>query len=219
MTQKRLQINVDSEGNIKAETLGIHGSKCLDYVSVLEDLLDAQSVESKFTADYIKEESEIDKITKAKRLIKQQAPVMNKLPQDDPKRKSFIDKVKQINQKHKELLDKEDDKISGTGRNQELDEGRGDFDDVLKAIENMANNDDISERDAAAEIVLALADRFQLPVDKNLEDYMEESVSEVKVGDTLSKDGKKGKVTKISDTQATVDFGNGDVYGIAHSRI
>lgn len=41
----------------------------------------------------------------------------------------------------------------------------------------------------------------------------------VKVGDTLTKDGKKGKVTKISDTQATVDFGNGDVYGIAHSRI
>ena len=57
-----------------------------------------------------------------------------------------------------------------------IDEGRGDFDDVLKAIENMSNNDDISERDAAAEIVLALADRFQLPVDKNLEDYMEEGV-------------------------------------------
>ncbi len=59
MIQKRLQINVGSDGNIKAETLGIHGSKCLDYVSVLEDLLDAQSVESKFTADYIKEESEV----------------------------------------------------------------------------------------------------------------------------------------------------------------
>ena len=44
-------------------------------------------------------------------------------------------------------------------------------------------------------------------------------VTEVKVGDTLTKDGKKGKVTKVSDTQATVDFGNGDVYGIAHSRI
>jgi preprotein translocase subunit YajC len=41
----------------------------------------------------------------------------------------------------------------------------------------------------------------------------------IKVGDILTKDGKKGKVTKISDTQATVDFGNGDVYGIAHSRI
>ena len=43
--------------------------------------------------------------------------------------------------------------------------------------------------------------------------------SSCKVGDTLTKDGKKGKVIKHSETQATVDFGNGDVYGIAHSRI
>ena len=51
--------------------------------------------------------------------------------------------------------------------------------------------------------------------------HMEEvkNVTEVKVGDTLTKDGKKGKEIKVSDTQATVDFGNGDVYGIAHSRI
>ena len=167
----------------------------------------------------VNEESEIDMITKAKRLIKQQAPAMNKLPQDDPKRKSFIDRVKQINQKHKELLDNEDDKVSGTGRDQELDEGRGDFDDVLKAVQNMSNNDDISEKEAALEIVYALANKFQIPVDKNLEDYMEEAVSEVKVGDVLSKDGLKGKIIKMSDTQATVDFGNGDVYGIAHSRI
>lgn len=59
MSQKRIVINVDSEGHIKAETLGIHGSKCLNFVSVLEDLLDAQSVESKFTADYAKSESEL----------------------------------------------------------------------------------------------------------------------------------------------------------------
>ena len=43
--------------------------------------------------------------------------------------------------------------------------------------------------------------------------------SSCKVGDILTKDGKKGKVIKHSETQATVDFGNGDVYGIAHSRI
>ena len=167
----------------------------------------------------LEENSEMDKIIQGRKFIKDLAPSMNKLPQDDPKRIKFIKKVKQINAKYKELLAKQDDKIAGTGRDQELDEGRGDFDDVLKAVQNMSNNDDISERDAAAEIVLALADKFQLPVDKNLEDYMQEVVSEVKVGDTLTKDGKKGKVTKISDTQATVDFGNGDVYGIAHSRI
>jgi len=242
----------------------------------------------------LEENSEMDKIIQGRKFIKDLAPSMNKLPQDDPKRIKFIKKVKQINAKYKELLAKQDDKIAGTGRDQELDEGRGDFDDVLKAVQNMSNNDDISERDAAAEIVLALADKFQLPVDKNLEDYMEEGESdlyegtdlhidkdfqftrtnsgiqitekysgygadaryihvpgrllkrfvaglaksskvfkdtkyqgqdaenplqEVKVGDVLTKDGKKGKVIKISDTQATVDFGNGDVYGIAHSRI
>ena len=54
--------------------------------------------------------------------------------------------------------------------------------------------------------------------DKNI---AETSVVEqsCKVGDILTKDGKKGKVIKHSETQATVDFGNGDVYGIAHSRI
>lgn len=61
MIQRRLQINVDPDGNIKAETLGIHGPKCLDYVAILEDLLDAQSVQSKFTADYTKSESEVVK--------------------------------------------------------------------------------------------------------------------------------------------------------------
>ena len=173
--------------------------------------------------DDVYENAELDKVTKAKRLIKQQAPAMNKLPQDDPKRIAFINQVKQINTKHKELLAKQDDKISGTGRDQELDEGRGDFDDVLKAVQNMSNNDDISEKEAALEIVYALADKFKIPVDKNLEDYMEEggAVKEqsCKIGDILTKDGKKGKVIKHSETQATVDFGNGDVYGIAHSRI
>jgi len=68
------------------------------------------------------ENAELDKVTKAKRLIKQQAPAMNKLSQDDPKRKAFIDKVKQINKKYKQLLAKQDDKVSGTGKDQELDE-------------------------------------------------------------------------------------------------
>lgn len=59
MTQKKLMINVSSDGSIKAETLGILGAKCLDYVAVLEDLLDAQSVESRFTADYALSENQV----------------------------------------------------------------------------------------------------------------------------------------------------------------
>lgn len=41
----------------------------------------------------------------------------------------------------------------------------------------------------------------------------------VKVGDTLTKNGKKGKVTKVTDDMVTVDFGNGDIYGIVKRRI
>ena len=44
-------------------------------------------------------------------------------------------------------------------------------------------------------------------------------VNEVKVGDILTKDGKKGKVVKVMDDMANVDFGNGDVYGITFGRI
>ena len=97
------------------DTLGLDVAE-VDYLdSHIEKIKDAASKE-------VNEESELDKITKAKRLIKQQAPAMNKLPQDDPKRKAFIDKVKQINKKHKELLAKQDDKISAIGKDQELDE-------------------------------------------------------------------------------------------------
>ena len=44
-------------------------------------------------------------------------------------------------------------------------------------------------------------------------------VNEVKVGDILTKDGKKGKVVKVMDDMANVDFGNGDVQGITFGRI
>jgi len=41
----------------------------------------------------------------------------------------------------------------------------------------------------------------------------------VKVGDILTKNGKKGKVVKVMDDMANVDFGNGNVYGITFGRI
>jgi large subunit ribosomal protein L12 len=42
---------------------------------------------------------------------------------------------------------------------------------------------------------------------------------EIKIGDILIKNGKKGKVIKVMDDMVNVDFGNGDVYGITLSRI
>ncbi|MEU6073349.1 DUF2997 domain-containing protein [Micromonospora sp. NPDC047074] len=40
-----------SEGVVSAETRGVFGEDCLDYVAVLEDLLAARTVHSAYTAD------------------------------------------------------------------------------------------------------------------------------------------------------------------------
>lgn len=53
--------------------------------------------------------------------VKQLAPLMNKLPQDDPKRKGFIAKVKKLNQEKKDYEAKMHSKIKKTGADQELD--------------------------------------------------------------------------------------------------
>lgn len=49
---RRIAITVNRDGSIKAETLGIKGKTCLDYVPLLEELLEAETVQSEFTADY-----------------------------------------------------------------------------------------------------------------------------------------------------------------------
>ena len=43
---------VAADGTVTAETHGVAGPGCLDYIAVLEDLLDAKTVSSSFTADY-----------------------------------------------------------------------------------------------------------------------------------------------------------------------
>jgi hypothetical protein len=53
MTDKpAIVLTVTAEGAISAETRGIVGARCLDFIAVLEDLLDARTVESEYTADY-----------------------------------------------------------------------------------------------------------------------------------------------------------------------
>ena len=49
---RRIAVTINRDGTIRAETLGIKGKTCLDYVPLLEDLLEAETVQSEFTADY-----------------------------------------------------------------------------------------------------------------------------------------------------------------------
>lgn len=48
----RVTVTVGRDGSISAETHGVTGSKCLDYIPLLEDLLGAETVTSEFTEDY-----------------------------------------------------------------------------------------------------------------------------------------------------------------------
>ena len=52
MTNERIVVRVDSDGQIHAEAIGMKGQKCLDAITLLEDLLEAQTTSSAFTQEY-----------------------------------------------------------------------------------------------------------------------------------------------------------------------
>jgi hypothetical protein len=50
--ERRIVVTVAPDGTVNAETRGVVGEECLDYIAVLEELLDARVVESAYTADF-----------------------------------------------------------------------------------------------------------------------------------------------------------------------
>ncbi|MBB5326044.1 hypothetical protein HNQ34_003162 [Anoxybacillus tepidamans] len=52
MGEKKVIIKITEDGKIFAETVGIKGKQCLDYIHVLEELLEAETVDSEFTHEY-----------------------------------------------------------------------------------------------------------------------------------------------------------------------
>jgi acylphosphatase len=55
MTQ-RIQLRVYPDGRIEAVVQGVKGKKCTDYIAVLEELLQAETVESAYTPEYYEPE-------------------------------------------------------------------------------------------------------------------------------------------------------------------
>jgi hypothetical protein len=47
-----LRIRIKPNGEIEAETVGIKGEACLEYIRILEELLEAETVRSSFTDEY-----------------------------------------------------------------------------------------------------------------------------------------------------------------------
>ncbi|MBG6238542.1 hypothetical protein IWX78_001514 [Mycetocola sp. CAN_C7] len=52
MADKQLIVQVRPDGTVHAETIGMHGEECLDYIAVLENMLDAETTASSFTDAY-----------------------------------------------------------------------------------------------------------------------------------------------------------------------
>jgi hypothetical protein len=52
MDEQLIEVTVQKDGSVHAETHNIHGPKCLDYIGLLEDLLEAEATASSFTRDY-----------------------------------------------------------------------------------------------------------------------------------------------------------------------
>ena len=49
---KQIKIRIFADGHIEAVTKNIKGKQCLKYLQPLEQMLDAQVVDSEFTSEY-----------------------------------------------------------------------------------------------------------------------------------------------------------------------
>jgi hypothetical protein len=59
MSNQQIKLRISPSGEVQAETLGIRGKKCMDYIALLERLLDAEAIDSERTAEYWMEENTI----------------------------------------------------------------------------------------------------------------------------------------------------------------
>lgn len=50
--QTQLHVRIAADGSVTAETKNVTGAGCLDYINVLENLLEATTVDSAYTTDY-----------------------------------------------------------------------------------------------------------------------------------------------------------------------
>ncbi|MCM3269886.1 DUF2997 domain-containing protein [Paenibacillus elgii] len=55
-SSKRIRVRIFPDGQIKADVIGVKGKACTDYMDVLAELLDAEIIDSDYTAEYYETE-------------------------------------------------------------------------------------------------------------------------------------------------------------------
>jgi|AntDryMetagUQ889_1029465.scaffolds.fasta_scaffold07477_2 hypothetical protein len=53
-----IHVRVMRDGTVTAETRNVTGTSCLEYIGLLEDLLDASTTASAYTTDYTRTDTE-----------------------------------------------------------------------------------------------------------------------------------------------------------------
>jgi len=53
---QKVKIRIKPDGTIEAETQGIKGKACTDYIKILEEMLEAKTVESEYTSEFYEQE-------------------------------------------------------------------------------------------------------------------------------------------------------------------
>ncbi len=51
--EKKIRLEITASGEIRAKTIGMNDEECLDYVEILESLLDAETVDSEYTEEFL----------------------------------------------------------------------------------------------------------------------------------------------------------------------
>lgn len=54
---KQIKIRIFPDGKVQAETQGIKGKSCTNYIKILEDILGAEVVDSSYTPEYYEQET------------------------------------------------------------------------------------------------------------------------------------------------------------------
>lgn len=66
---KKIQIQIFPDGTIQADIQGIKGRRCTDYIKILEDILEAKTVDSDYTPEFYENE-DVKVSTKQKQHLK-----------------------------------------------------------------------------------------------------------------------------------------------------
>ena len=62
---KKLKIRLLPNGEIQMETIGVKGKECLDYVKLLQKLVNAKITKTELTDEYYQTEAEVTNIENA----------------------------------------------------------------------------------------------------------------------------------------------------------